>query len=71
MLTPEARRGQKNIESSQNDFDIALKKWQIALPGKRQRFALGVLANAQSMGKKLIELVDIQTADAIRSDAAI
>ena len=70
MLSPEGRRGKEKIESSRNDFDIALKKWQIALPGEKKKFALGVLANAQALGTKLIELVDVPTADAIRSDAA-
>ena len=70
MLSPEGRRGKEKIESSRNDFDIALKKWETALPEEKKKFALGVLANTQTLGMKLIELVDLPTADAIRSDAA-
>jgi len=74
MLSPEGRRGRENIESSRHNFDVALKAWQMARPVDKKKFAEGVLANVQSMGVKIIDLVsmkwiDMQTAEDIKSDA--
>jgi len=74
MLSPEGREGLERMASSKHTFEIALKAWQMAKPADKKKFAEAVLANVQSMGVKIIDLVsmkwiDMQTAEDIKSDA--